>query len=312
MNRYKVIVNPISGRGAGERLLPRVEQLLRDCGLNYDLIQTEYRGHAIELTQEAIKSDYNIVVAMGGDGTANEVLNGIMQAKLLGIKGVALGILSVGSGNDFAFSMGVPHDLAAGCQVLAANHRRWIDVGRATGGDYPQGRYFGNGVGIGFDAVVGFEALKLKHVRGFLAYIVAALKTIFLYNQAPLVRIEFADQTLLQHSLMISIMNGRRLGGGFMVAPNGIPDDGLFDLCIADQVSRLRIFGLVPKFMKGTHISHEAIHTDRIRRIVATAVEGTLPAHADGETLCTTGEQLTIELLPRQIEILCRMPQTEN
>ena len=121
-------------------------------------------------------------------------------------------------------------------------------------------------------------------------------------------RIEFNGQTLLQHSLMISIMNGRRLGGGFMVAPNGVPDDGLFDLCIADQVSRLRIFGLVPKFMKGTHLTHEAIHIDRMQRIVATAVEGTLPAHADGETLCTAGDKLTIELLPRQIEILCRPP----
>ena len=124
MNRYKVIVNPISGRGAGERLLPRVEQILRSYDLNYDLVQTEYPGHAIELAQEAIKSGYNILVAMGGDGTANEVLNGIMHAKQNGTDGIALGVLSVGSGNDFAFSLGVPHDLVAGCQVLAEDHRR--------------------------------------------------------------------------------------------------------------------------------------------------------------------------------------------
>jgi diacylglycerol kinase family enzyme len=99
-------------------------------------------------------------------------------------------------------------------------------------------------------------------------------------------------------------MNGQRMGGGFFMAPQGRPDDGQFDLCIARQVSKTRIFGLIPHFMKGTQATQESITTGRAQRVVITAIEGVLPAHADGETLCTDGRRLEMELLPRQIEIL--------
>jgi len=145
-------------------------------------------------------------------------------------------------------------------------------------------------VGIGFDAVVGFEALKMTRLHGFFSYIVAAIKTIFLYYQAPLVRIEFDGQTMDKYTLMVSIMNGRRMGGGFMMAP----------------VSKARIFALIPRFMAGTQASQPSIQTGRTSSIVVTALEGSLPAHADGETLCTEGEQLSVEILPRQIEIICQ------
>jgi len=172
------------------------------------------------------------------------------------------------------------------------------------GGDFPEGRYFGNGVGIGFDAVVGFEALKLKRLHGFPSYIVAALKTIFLYFQAPTLRIEYNGQTLTQSSLMVSTMNGRRMGGGFMMAPEGLTDDGLFDLCIAEQVSKPAIFGLILRFMQGTQADHPAIKTARSAHLTVTAVHGTLPAHADGETICEAGEQLEMKILPKQLEII--------
>lgn len=311
MNKHKLIVNPISGRGDGERTVPLVEEMLRGHGLDFDLVRSERPWHATKLAQQAATDGYDVVVAVGGDGTANEVLNGLMQAKQAGDQDdVALGMLSVGRGNDFAFGVGVPHDLAAGCRTLAQGHRRTIDVGRVVGGLYPQGRYFGNGVGIGFDAVVGFEALKMTRLHGFPSYIVAALKTIFLYYRAPLVRLEYDGQTDTLSALMVSIMNGRRLGGGFMTAPQAEIDDGLFDLCIASQVSRARILSLIPRFMNGTQATQKSIQTGQTRRIVVTAVEGVLPAHADGETLCTEGQQLTVELLPRQIKVLCQPPET--
>ena len=304
MTRYKVIVNPISGRGAGEQAVPLIEQYLRGYGLNFDLVRTERPWHAAELAQQACADGYDVIVAVGGDGTANEVLNGLMLAKQAGQDGVAMGVLCVGRGNDFAFGAGVPRDLEAGCRTLAQDHRRVIDIGRVVGGLYPQGRYFGNGVGIGFDAVVGFVAQKQKRLTGFASYIVAALKTIFLYYRAPRVRIEYDEQTLTQSSLLVSIMNGRRLGGGFMMAPYAKPDDGLFDLCIARQVSRARIFALIPRVMKGTQATHPAFTTGRARRVVVTALEGVLPAHGDGETLCTDAQQLTLEVWPRQLELI--------
>ena len=308
MARYRIIVNPISGRGAGERSIPAIRQYLESLGQEYELLQTERPGHAITLAQQAAESGFAAVIGVGGDGTANEIINGLMQARQNGADSTAMGMLAVGRGNDFAFGMGIPAGLEAGFPALTRDYRRKIDIGRAVGGDYPQGRYFGNGVGIGFDAVVGFEALKMTRLTGFLSYIVAALKTIFLYFKAPTVRIEYDGQALELPALMVSIMNGRRMGGGFMMAPQGNPTDGLLDLCIARQVSRGRIFALIPHFLKGDQATQEPISTARARRVTVTAVAGALPAHADGETLCMAGERLEIELLAQQLDLICPAP----
>jgi len=219
-----------------------------------------------------------------------------------------MGILCVGRGNDFAYGMGIPTDLEAGCRALAQGHRRPIDVGRVVGGLYPQGRYFGNGIGIGFDAVVGFEAVKMTRLHGCPSYLVAVLKTVFLYYKAPLVAIEYDGQIITQPALMVSIMNGQRLGGGFVMAPDAEPDDGLFDLCIAHEVSRARMFSLIPHFLRGTQATQEPITTGQAAHISITAVEGSLPAQTDGEILCIDGQHLEIELLARQIEVLCQPP----
>ena len=310
--RYRLIVNPAAGGGTAHRAVPAIERMLHTHDVEFDLVYTEHPWHATELARQAVRDGYDIVVAAGGDGTANEVLNGLMQAKQAGEGTAALGVLCVGRGNDFAFGAGVPHALEEGCRALSEDHRRIIDVGRVDGESLPEGRFFGNGAGIGFDTVVGLEAAKLKHLRGFPGYLVAALKTIFLYYRAPWTSIEYGGQTIEQKSLMISIMNGRRLGGGFMTAPAAEIDDGLFDLCIASQVSRLGILALIPRFMKGTQASRPSVTTGQAERINVTAIQGVLPAHVDGETLCIDGTQLTMEILSRQIEVVYRPPEADG
>lgn len=304
MTRHKIIVNPVAGRGSGAAAFPEVERVLQEHEIEADFCLTEAPWQAAELAQEAVRDGFDAVVAVGGDGTANEVLNGLMVAQSSGVGSAAMGVLTVGRGNDFAFGARLPLTLEDGCRALAHGSRTAIDVGRVTGGQYPQGRYFGNGVGIGFDAVVGFEALKMTRLHGFVSYLVAALKTIFLYYQAPLVRIEYDDTETTLPALMVSTMNGRRMGGGFMMAPGGQVDDGLLDLCVARQVSKAAIFALIPRFMKGTQASHPAITTARTQRVVVSALQGVLPAHADGETLCVDGHELVMELLPRAIQII--------
>jgi diacylglycerol kinase (ATP) len=302
MGKYRLIVNPVAGGGTSERLIPEIKSTLRDLGLEFDLVWTERSWHAVQLAQAAA-AEVDVVVAVGGDGTANEVLNGLMLAKEAG-DAAAMGVLCVGRGNDLAFGMGIPTDWASGCRTLAADRRRTVDVGHVVGGDFPDGRYFGNGIGIGFDAVVGFVAARLKHLRGFIGYFVAAVKTIFVYFTAPLVRLEYGDDPVELHALMVSVMNGTRMGGGFMMAPDGRPNDGAFDLCIARQVSRPRIFALMLKFMKGTQFDHPSISDGQAKRVVVTALEGTLPAHADGETLCTDGKELEIEIVPSALQVI--------
>jgi YegS/Rv2252/BmrU family lipid kinase len=231
-----------------------------------------------------------------------------MEAKQMGKHSSAMGVLSIGRGNDFAHGMGVPYDLRQACQVLIQDQRRTIDIGRVVGGIYPQGRYFGNCVGVGFDAIATIEVAKLPRLGGFVSFFVAILKTITLYYKAPLITLEYDGQTITQPLLMISIMNGRRLGDGFMMAPNAEPDDGLFDLCIAREVSRARMVSLIPHFLRGTQATQEPITTGQAARISITAVKGALPAHTDGEILCVDGQHLEIELLSRQIEIISPSP----
>jgi len=304
MTTYFVIVNPTSGRGAGKAVIPALRELLDAHGLRYQLVETERPWHAAELARQAAAQGVDVVVAVGGDGTSNEVINGLMLARQAGEGQGALGVISVGRGNDFAFGAGIPAEMKDAVQALAADQRAWMDIGKVSGGDYPDGRFFGNGVGIGFDAVVGFEALKMKRLHGFASYMVAALKTIFLYYTPPRVKVTYDGQSLETHTLMVSIMNGRRMGGGFHMAPEAAMDDSLFDICLAEKVSRPRIFALIPRFMQGNQASHPAIKTMRAQSIAVQALQGSLPAHGDGETICLAGDRLFMEILPQQIEIV--------
>jgi diacylglycerol kinase (ATP) len=304
MPRYLLIINPTSGRGFAGRSLSIIEQEMQKYGLEYKLVLTERPWHAADLAEQGAKEGYDVVIVASGDGTANEALNGLMRAKKAGFNKTAMAQIAVGTGNDFAFGMNIPGGIEIGCKIIAEDYRRRMDVGIIRGGDYPEGRYFGNGVGIGFDAETGFIAAKIRWMRGLLLYLIAAIETIFIYYKAPTVRLQYEGKELTQEALMISVMNGRRMGGGFFFAPKGDPGDGWFDLCIARSVSQLRIFGLIPYFMKGTQATQKEVKMDKARKVVATAVSGSLPVHCDGETVCFAGSELTIELLPAQIEFV--------
>jgi diacylglycerol kinase (ATP) len=304
MPRYKIIVNPTSGRGFALKMIPEIEENLKKLGLDYDLVQTERPWHAAELAEKAAMDGYDVVVSASGDGTANEVINGLMRAQDKGATRTAMGMITVGTGNDLAYGMNIPGDFNECFKVLGENIRKVMDIGLVKGGDYPEGRYFGNGVGMGFDAAVGFEAVKIRWTRGLLAYLIAALKTVFLYFTAPLVQISYDGTSIEQSSLMISVMNGQRMGGGFYMAPNGDPGDGWLDLCIAATASKMRIFQLITYFMKGTQATQPEVKTARARNVSITAIKGSLPAHCDGETLCLSGEKLEIVLLPQRLEFI--------
>jgi YegS/Rv2252/BmrU family lipid kinase len=303
-----LIVNPISGRGYAGRSLPELEQKLKERRIDYDLMLTERPWHAADLAEQAAREGRDAVVVASGDGTANEVLNGLMRARKAGFDKTAMGQIAVGTGNDFAYGMGIPGGIEAGCEILAENYRRRMDVGLVVGGDYPEGRYFGNGVGIGFDAATGFVAAKIRWTRGLLLYLIAAIETVFIYYKAPHVKLTLDDEEMHVSPLMISIMNGRRMGGGFFFAPNGDPGDGVFDLCLARAASRMRIFGLIPYFMKGTQATQKEVSMHQARRVKVVAEKGTLPVHCDGETVCYQGRELLVEIYPAQIEFITQKP----
>ncbi len=307
-NYYKIILNPAAGNGNGAKSQPQLEQLLSQNKIQYELARTCGEGNGIELARQAVKDGYDVIVAAGGDGTVNEVANGLMEMKQKGSTIPPMGVLCVGRGNDFAGSLGIPEDLPGGVQSLLADQRRVVDIGRVTGGKYPDGRYFCNCVGVGFDAIVTIEVHKLPRWGGYLAFMAAVLKTVFLYNKAPLAKIELDGKEITQRSLLISIMNGRRLGGGFIMAPTSHFDDGLFDLCIAEQMSSLAVIKMIPHFTKGDQATQSTIKTGQAYKISITSQDGPLPAQTDGEIICVDGNRLEIEVLPRELEIVSAAP----
>jgi len=304
--KYFVIVNPTSGRGLGGKSISQIESSLRDYGLDFTLVKTERVWHAAELAEGAARDGYDVIVCASGDGTVNEAINGIMSARKAGHTKSAFTVLGIGTGNDFAGGTGIPTNLNDGLKALKENKRKMIDIGIVKGGDYPEGRYFGNGIGVGFDAAVGNEAIKVRWTRGLPAYLIGVIKTVFLYYNPAQVEIILDDQeTIKQVSLMISVMNGRRMGGGFQMAPESLPDDGLFDLCIAETASKGRILGLIPHFIRGTQAAQPEVKMRRASKVSIKSLDMTFPAHADGEFICLNGSHLTLELLPKELEIIC-------
>jgi len=304
MTKYRIIANPTSGHGNGAKAIPVIEKYFTAHGLDFSLVRTERVGHAIELARAAALEGVDVVVASGGDGTVNEVINGLMAARAEG-KIAALGVLPAGRGNDFSYCKGIPEDIESACKVLLANQRHKVDIGLIRGGKISSERYFGNVLGVGFDAITTIEVSKMPRWGGFLSFLAAVIKTIFLFYKGPTVKVDYDDKSLTLPTLLVAVMNGRRLGDGFYLAPEGKADDGLFDLVIAREVTRRRIFTLIPHFMKGTQATQPEITSVQAAKVTITAQKGVLPAETDGEILCTDGDWLQVEILPRAIDLVC-------
>ena len=302
--KYLVIANPTSRRGKAAAQIPLIEKKLREYALDFDLVRTQKARHAIQLAAQAATDGYDVVIAAGGDGTINEVVNGLMRARKTEQLQPALGIISIGTGNDLIFGLAQEQGVEPACSLIAKDSRRKIDVGHIVADEVPEGRYFANGLGIGFDAAGGVLAEKTTWPRGFLSYLIAALQNIFLYYTAPTLEIILDEEKMTMPALLVSVMNGRRVAGGFQTAPNAIEDDGLFDICIAEEVSRPRMLTLLPLFLKGTQINEPEIQMKRVKKLKINALEGSMPIHTDGEIICLQSKTATIELIPNTLEII--------
>ena len=292
--RYRLILNPLAGRGRAEGLLPLALELLQQSGIRPDLVRTSHHLHAIELSKQAVAEGYDVILAMGGDGTTNEVINGLM-ASYEGQPVGTLGVIPVGSGNDFCVAIDWPTDLAKACERIGRGQRRLVDVGKLNN------RYFGNAVGIGFDAIANIEAAKIRFLRGTPLYLLAVLRTLLLHYQAPLTRITYDGHVETQPVLMASVANGPRYGGGFWVAPEAKSDDGLFEFLVAGHVNRLRILALLPHFLKGTHVGKEPIRMRQAKHVILES-EATLYTHVDGEIY--SGNRLEFQMFPSALRVL--------
>lgn len=301
MEELQIIVNPQAGRGHAGKIVGNLAQELRALGVPHALYLTERPGHAIELAQSLVAAGHHRLASVGGDGTAHEVINGLMAAQRPG-EPVELSCIPAGSGNDFALMNGLSPELGKACRTIAAGHSRLIDLGHVTI-DGQIARYFDNTVGIGFDGLVCQETRRNKRARGLALYIPAVLKTI-------LVTLQFAPSTLTVDGtttqiapMMVTICNGPREGGGFMLAPAARFDDGQLDLVITDRLNRLQMLALVPRFLKGTHLSHPAVSARSIQSLTISSA-APLYAHVDGEILAEEAHHIAIHVVPQSLRLV--------
>ena len=301
--RTRIVVNTTAGRGRAGTLLNQVREYLRKYGLDEDVVLTERPRQAIELAYDAAMDGCERVVAMGGDGTAVEVTTGLLQAQANGRHPI-LGVIPAGSGNDFAYGIGIDGDLDDACRRLAEGQRRAVDLVQvAVDGER---RVLINAVGVGFDADVLLEMRKIAFLRGFLMYLAGVVKVWLSRGKWPYpVRI-WVDGVELDWDVvtLVTVSNGPRSGGGFFLNPDAQTSDGLFDVCIARRVTRLELFPLLLRVLHGTHVNHPHVKMMRARHLVIESRrEAGLPGHLDGEILCTSGRRIEFEMLPQALTI---------
>ncbi|MDR2151113.1 MAG: YegS/Rv2252/BmrU family lipid kinase [Spirochaetaceae bacterium] len=297
-----IILNPIAGRGKAAREQSRIEQFFTEREQTFKLIQTATQGDAQRLLSTYPLTEKMLVVAAGEDGTCNEVVNGIVSRSLP--TPPLFGVIPVGRGNDFAFNAGIPETVPQALQALINCRTIPLDVGIVKGGFFPEGRYFINGVGVGFDTKVGFEAAKMKIKSGF-SYVLGALITVIKYEPSPVLEIRYDDHRELMPAAIVSIMNGRRMGGSFIMGPHALINDGAFDICIVrHQLSRLKLLNIVLKYPKGTQGNYEGVTMGRAKQFSLKALEGGMASHCDGETVCYDGKELCITVIPQALRLV--------
>jgi diacylglycerol kinase (ATP) len=298
-----LIVNPVAGDGRALHLEPWLRRRLHAAGSGARLVETQAPGHARELARHAAEDGHDRVVAVGGDGTVQEVVNGVIEA---GAR-IAVGILPGGNGNDLARSLRLPRIADQALTTALGPGLERIDVGRATRGDgeATTTRHFAAAGGVGFDAQVAAAMAGKRRgwQRGRLGYALATLWELQRFrNRLVELAIDTTDgeRHLERRVLFVAFANGMYYGGGMKICPDATVTDGLLDLCVVGDISRLEAVRQLPGLYRGNHVHHPAVELMRARSVTVSGDEGT-QAHLDGEPFGAL--PLRIDLLHRALDV---------
>ena len=280
----KVIVNPLAGAGRTAKKWPQIMDLLKSIGLRFEYDLTEAPGHAIELAKSAARKGYELVVSVGSDGTINEIANGLYDAG--NIRDVTLGIISTGAGADYIRTIGIHRHYKEACQRLTNPRKLVVDLGvvEYVINGHTARRLFVNFAGLGFDAeVVKATTQRFKALGSTPSYLMGLLTT-FLFYETKQVSLILDGQPEERRVWTILMSNGKYGGGGMLAAPNADPADGLLDVVVIDNLSKLDLLWSLPRLYKGTHLSHPKVTVKRAREIDIQPRQQ-MSLQADGELL---------------------------
>jgi diacylglycerol kinase (ATP) len=301
VHRTKLIINPNADLGRAWRWGSDLRPIVEEFG-GADWSGTAYPSHATELARQAAEDGYEVVISVGGDGTTHEVINGLMQVPKE--RRPRLGIVPVGTGNDFAGNVGL-EDQPEHCMNRAfCGESRRIDIALVESGTRRE--YWGNTLGIGFDAKVTIHSRNVPVLSGFLVYLLASLQTIILDHDPADILFESDQETWQDRNLILVLCNGPREGGGFFVAPDAQVNDGWLDYTAIKSVSRPMMLRLLLAVMNGTHGRFPQVRLGKFQELKISS-DRPLVIHADGEIFAGFGtdvRELSVKVMPAALEVL--------
>ncbi len=302
MSKTRLIFNPVSDRHRSRRKVDALRAATERVG-GLEWVQTERPGHAVELAERAALEGARLVVAVGGDGTVHEVLNGLIR--LPPEKRPAMGVVPLGSGNDFAFASRISTDARVALERALGGEPRPVDVAQITDAA-GRSRYFGNSAGLLFDAAVNIESHRIRRVHGFAMYLTATVRAMLRSFEPTHLKIT-TDGRVAEHDLlMLTLGNGPREGGGFMATPHAINDDGELDCTMIRPLSRLMMAPMLLSVMRGTHGRSGRVSMSRFRTMTIQA-DRAVPVHLDGELWADYDadvRQLEVTILPAALQVI--------
>ncbi len=280
----QLIVNPAAGANRAAKKWPQIMELLKSIGLHFEYDLTEAPGHARELAKLAVKKGCELVVSVGGDGTINEVANGLYDTG--SATDVMLGIINLGTGSDYIRTVGIPHVYQEACQRLLSPRKVAVDAGivEYIYNGQMEKRLFVNFAGLGFDAeIVKATTQKFKVLSSTPSYLMGLLSTLIFYKNKN-VSLKLDGEVEERKVCTVLMSNGRYGGGGMFAAPDADLTDGLLDLLVIGDLSKLDLLWSLPRVYKGTHLTHPKVTMKRAREIEISATQP-IPLQADGELL---------------------------
>lgn len=297
--KTKIILNPYANRWGAQTQVPSITNACRQAGLDFDLSVMSGPGDGKKETLTAIDNGYEIFIAAGGDGTVSEVVNGLVTAG--GDEPTKpLGILPLGTGNDFSDMVHIPRDLATAVQTIVDGKTRQIDAAQVIADDHRH--FFDNNCALAMEPVVTIENVRLTRLSGNIRYVVATLKAL-LKLQAWQMKVTWDSGEYEGSIYLLSVCNSPRTGGIFQIAPQARMDDGILDIIFVPKVPKTRVLSLVPRLLSGSHVQQPDVTYVRTTRLAIKSEPGT-PIHADGEVLAESVKNIRYEILPGKITLL--------
>ena len=301
----KVIVNPAAGGCAVKRDWPSIRRRLRHIGLPFDAVLTDGPGQALELTKQAIDDGYRYIIAVGGDGTVNEIVNAILTSSAS--DSTLLGVLNAGTACSFARSLGIPSNYLKACSVLEKQRTMKIDVGivNYTKNDKQVRRFFINEADVGFGAAVveGTRQIPVSLGRSinYAPFVISAIRTLLRYENRPIAVHIDGKQDKNRVCSMVVVANGSYYGGTMQMAPKAKLDDGLLDAVIIGDIDKTELANIWLMSYAGNHVNHPKISVVKAKTITVSSSEHLL-IEVDGELI---GEgPASFSLLPQALNVV--------